>query len=115
MVGLALAILVKKDAANGQISEIDGDRILFLCGSIAALTLVVNATTCPALTEKLEITMAPEGRNALVRNVERSAREHVYSLMWQDMQVLSSAKTYLPGVVRDLMKELTANVQHHLP
>lgn len=59
--------------------------------------------------------MAPEGRNALVRNVERSAREHVYALMWKDMQDRSSSKKYLPSVVRDLMRDLTSNVQHHLP
>lgn len=59
--------------------------------------------------------MAPEGRNALIRNVERSARQHVYALMWQKMQDRTASKMYLPGVVRDLMNDLTSNVQHHLP
>jgi hypothetical protein len=115
MVGLALAILVKKEGANGAISDQDADRILVLVGGIAALTLVVNATTCPALTEKLEITAAPEGRNVLIRNVDKQARAHVHAIMWKDMADFSSSKTYLPGVVRDLMDDLTANVKHHLP
>eukprot|EP00746_Dinoflagellata_sp_MGD_P156318 gnl/MRDRNA2_/MRDRNA2_85766_c1_seq1.p1 gnl/MRDRNA2_/MRDRNA2_85766_c1~~gnl/MRDRNA2_/MRDRNA2_85766_c1_seq1.p1 ORF type:complete len:1057 (-),score=190.90 gnl/MRDRNA2_/MRDRNA2_85766_c1_seq1:192-3362(-) len=115
MVGLALAILVKKDKANGQVSDIDGDRVLFLCGSIAALTLIVNATTCPALTKKLGITQAPEGRNVLIRNVEKSARKHVYDIMWKEMADRNLSKTYLPGIVRDLLQEFTANVKHHLP
>ena len=39
---------VTVDRADGMISEMDANRVLFFVGGIAALTLVVNATTCPA-------------------------------------------------------------------
>merc|ERR1740115_661786 len=57
-VGLALAIQVRINQAendNGvkQISDMDGKRVLFYVGGIAAMTLCINAVTCPALVRKL--------------------------------------------------------------
>mmetsp|Transcript_106812 Transcript_106812/g.276083 ORF Transcript_106812/g.276083 Transcript_106812/m.276083 type:complete len:1190 (+) Transcript_106812:47-3616(+) len=115
MVGLALAILVQKDLAGGKLSEIDGDRILFLVGSVAALTLIVNATTCPALTRGLGITSTPEGRNALVRNVSRRAQAHVEKLMRDHADDTEASRVCALGLVRELVTRVMHAVEVHQP
>jgi len=61
-VGLALAIQVKVDRAGGQLDAVQANRVLFFTGGIATLTLMVNATTCPALVRFLGITQSSEGK-----------------------------------------------------
>jgi len=61
-VGLALAISVRVKKAGGAVSDVDADRVLFYVGGVALLTLVVNATTCPALVKFLQVTMMPEAK-----------------------------------------------------
>lgn len=58
-VGLALAIQVSVDKAGGEISEMDANRVLFYTGGVAALTLIINATTCPALVKFLRVAQMP--------------------------------------------------------
>merc|ERR1719326_2630118 len=58
-VGLALAIQVSVDRADGKISEMEGRRVLFYVGGVATATLCINATTCPMLVRKLGITKTP--------------------------------------------------------
>jgi len=116
MVGLALAILVKQDAAGGKLSELDGDRVLFLVGSVAALTLIVNAPTSPALTRVLGISQATEGRRVLMANVARRAETHVEHL-YQEL-ILSkdpSKHVFEPGIVQELIRRLCAEVKNSLP
>ncbi|CAE7384973.1 NHX7 [Symbiodinium natans] len=55
-VGLSLAIQVATNRAGGVISPEDGQRVLFYVGGVAALTLVINATTSPFLVGALGIT-----------------------------------------------------------
>jgi len=115
MVGLALAILVNKDRADGQISELDGDRILFLVGGVAALTLLINATTAPALCTALGITEAPDERVALLRNVARLARGAVVEMLDEMEKDSSTANSCSIGVVRETLENLYEKVIHHLP
>jgi sodium/hydrogen exchanger 10/11 len=68
-VGLALGIQVSIDQAGGQISEMDGRRVLFYVGGVATMTLVINATTCPALIRKLGLTKTPEGKQMILERI----------------------------------------------
>jgi len=65
-VGLALAIQVSIDRAGNEIDDEDGRRVLFYVGGIAALTLIVNAPTCPALVRYLGITKTPAARQGML-------------------------------------------------
>lgn len=114
MVGLALGILVQKDLAGGKLSQTDGDRVLFLVGSVAALTMIVNATTCPALTRVLGITRAPEARNVLMRNVADRARLHTLNSMESLMNCAQASKTCSPGLVKELVGHLMQSGQEEL-
>lgn len=114
LVGLSLGILVEKDRAAGSLSETDADRILFLVGSVAAMTLMVNATTAPALCRALGILQAPEGRNVLIRNVAKRAINHLDSLIIEVEQTRSPQQVSIP-VVKQLMHELFKAVNDHLP
>jgi NhaP-type Na+/H+ or K+/H+ antiporter len=113
MVGLAFAILVRKDLADGQLSQEDGDRVLFLVGGIAALTLIVNASTCPSLVNGLGLTQVPEGRMALVRNVAKRAKEHVETM---EKQMIDEAPTgfYCRGAINTCLGRLYDGVDHHI-
>jgi len=72
-VGLALAIVVNNDLAPHidtqipQIAKKDGERLLFFVSGIAFLTMLVNATTAPALVLKLGITAQPGARMTLMK------------------------------------------------
>lgn len=65
-VGLALAIQVTVDRAEGAISEMEANRVLFFVGGVAALTLVVNATTCPSIVNALGVTQLPKTKLRLL-------------------------------------------------
>merc|ERR1719158_2137466 len=73
-VGLALAIQVAINRADGKLSEETGRRVLFYVGGIAALTLCVNATTCPALVRKLGLTKTPQARQAMLQRIHKQLR-----------------------------------------
>jgi sodium/hydrogen exchanger 10/11 len=72
-VGLALAISVNVDRAPHictnvkQISLEDARRLLFYVSGVAFLTMVVNATTAPALVHSLGITATPQARQLLLK------------------------------------------------
>jgi sodium/hydrogen exchanger 10/11 len=54
-------------AREPQIVQKDAERILFFVSGIAFLTTLVNATTAPALVQKLKITALPSARQTLLR------------------------------------------------
>lgn len=110
MVGLAFAILVRSDLAKGNLSQEDGDRILFLVGGVAGLTLLVNAPTCPALVQSLGITQVPEGRLALVRSVARRAQEHVEAAR---IDLMKEGGNVQHMIVRECLGRLYDEVNHH--
>jgi NhaP-type Na+/H+ or K+/H+ antiporter len=66
-VGLSLAIQVNTERAEGEISALDGQRVLFYVSGVAALTLLINATTCPLLVERLGITQMPGAKKQMLR------------------------------------------------
>jgi NhaP-type Na+/H+ or K+/H+ antiporter len=65
-IGLALAIQVEMDRANGKLDETTASRVLFYVSGIAALTLLINATTSPALVKWLGITQLPATKRKLM-------------------------------------------------
>jgi len=79
MVGLALAILVREHRADGALEEMEANRVLFIVGGVAALTLVVNATTAPFVCSALGVTKTDEVQQTLVRTVVKRAQSHVDS------------------------------------
>jgi len=79
MVGLALAILVREHRADGALDEMDANRVLFIVGGVAALTLVVNATTAPMVCAALGVTKTDEVQQTLVRTIVKRAQSHVDS------------------------------------
>mmetsp|Transcript_21741 Transcript_21741/g.40384 ORF Transcript_21741/g.40384 Transcript_21741/m.40384 type:complete len:1398 (+) Transcript_21741:86-4279(+) len=69
--GLALAIQVTIDRAGGAISQQDAGRALFYVGGVAALTLIINATTCPMIVKKLGITRLEEEKRRMLLLMHR--------------------------------------------
>merc|ERR1719350_2081547 len=65
-VGLALAIQVNRERADGNIDKKEADRVLFFVGGIALLTLIVNANSCPHLVRILGITQTPHVKERLI-------------------------------------------------
>eukprot|EP00931_Biecheleriopsis_adriatica_P023033 TRINITY_DN14649_c0_g1_i1.p1 TRINITY_DN14649_c0_g1~~TRINITY_DN14649_c0_g1_i1.p1 ORF type:complete len:987 (-),score=185.92 TRINITY_DN14649_c0_g1_i1:67-3027(-) len=112
MVGLAFAILVRSDLAGGQLNQKDGDRILFLVGGIAGLTLIVNAPTCPALVKGLGITQVPAGRMALMRNVAKQAQLETETVRSELMK--NKASNVAHKVVKYCVGRLYDEVNHHI-
>jgi len=110
MVGLAFAILVRSDLAKGNLSQEDGDRILFLVGGIAGLTLLVNAPTCPILVQGLGITQVPDGRLALVRSVAKRAQQHVEA---ERLELIKESGTASHMIVKECLARLYDEVNHH--
>eukprot|EP00449_Zooxanthella_nutricula_P048481 CAMPEP_0198612090 /NCGR_PEP_ID=MMETSP1462-20131121/157720_1 /TAXON_ID=1333877 /ORGANISM="Brandtodinium nutriculum, Strain RCC3387" /LENGTH=1019 /DNA_ID=CAMNT_0044343893 /DNA_START=1 /DNA_END=3056 /DNA_ORIENTATION=+ len=115
MVGLALAILVDRNRANGMLSPMDGERVLFLVGGVAALTLVVNATTAPKLCEYLGVSATPEGRMVLVAKVARSAEAHVNSELQRLLADPASSRSCMLTMITDSVRDLHEKVQSHFP
>mmetsp|Transcript_68281 Transcript_68281/g.191307 ORF Transcript_68281/g.191307 Transcript_68281/m.191307 type:complete len:899 (+) Transcript_68281:87-2783(+) len=114
LVGLALAILVEEDRAGGALSQRDGRLVLFIVGSVAALTLVVNATTAPLLCSVLGITQTVEGRKALVRNVAMRAEAHVAREVERVIAGGRLPRSCGVGGVREAVEKLTGHVRAHV-
>jgi len=74
-VGLALAIQVAVDKAGGKVSDKNANQVLFYTGGIAMLTLIFNATTCPALVSHLGITATPHAKARVLLHIQRRLAE----------------------------------------
>lgn len=100
-VGLALAIQVGVERADNQISKKDADLVLFYVSGVAALTLLVNATTAPPLVKMLGITQMPETKKRVL-------------LMLQDqlMQILRTKQS--DEGIHHLHQESVARVENAL-
>mmetsp|Transcript_116033 Transcript_116033/g.300824 ORF Transcript_116033/g.300824 Transcript_116033/m.300824 type:complete len:1168 (+) Transcript_116033:66-3569(+) len=98
-VGLALAIQVWKDRAGGNIGEAEANRVLFFTGGIAMLTLIVNATTCPKLVNRLGITATPHAKARVLLNIHRR---------------MSEITMHHRGPVKDVIDHLLKDVEHHI-
>lgn len=80
-VGLALALAMRKDP---QVPEEVGVHITFFVAGAAALTMLINATTCGKLINFLEISTPPEARRRLIQKLRFAlAKEitRIYTLM----------------------------------
>merc|ERR1719387_234804 len=66
-VSLTMAIIVDTEPA---ISKKMGTRVMFHVGGIAALTLLINATTTGSLLRYLGLTSEPEERERLTKHLE---------------------------------------------
>jgi len=96
-VGLALAIQVSIERAGCKVSEQDSHKVLFYTCGVATLTLVVNASTCPALVRFLDIGRTDASSKKLMLNVY----EHLHSM--------AHLGTNRPAVVRlldDILEEV---------
>jgi len=112
MVGLALALLVQKDLAKGHLDQEAGDRILFLVGGIAALTLIVNATTAPFLCDALGVTQSPQDRQLLLNNVAQRAAGHIDGLVDKLADKQQAGRLCRLGVVREALANLQKEIHH---
>lgn len=68
-VGLAFAIEVSVNRADGNISDSDGRRMLFYVCGVATLTLCINATTCPMLVRWLGISRTSRAKQKILRKI----------------------------------------------
>ena len=66
-VGLSLAIVVSSDKDMAE-DPMTAARVLFYVGGVATLTLLVNATTCPTLVNKLGITQTSTTKKHILLN-----------------------------------------------
>lgn len=100
-VGLALAIQVAIDKAGGKIKQLDADRVLFYVGGIAALTLCVNAVTCPMLVRKLGVTKTPEAKQRMLFKLHRQLPGII-------------DKEHLREEVAHAIEEVLEDAKHHI-
>jgi NhaP-type Na+/H+ or K+/H+ antiporter len=100
-VGLVLAIQVSTDKANGTVNQEDADRVLFYVGGIALLTLVINATTCPALVNHLGLTKTPETKRKLMLKI-------------QEQLAMMAVKKDMPTPVKCAINRMLHDIKHHL-
>mmetsp|Transcript_153333 Transcript_153333/g.293641 ORF Transcript_153333/g.293641 Transcript_153333/m.293641 type:complete len:729 (-) Transcript_153333:112-2298(-) len=103
-VGLALAIQVTIDRAGGEISADNANRVLFFTGGVAALTLIVNASTCPSIVKALGITQLPETKRRMLLMIHRRLLE------------LSKDQEHPPAVtkaIKDMLVCMESEIHHH--
>eukprot|EP00929_Paragymnodinium_shiwhaense_P086570 TRINITY_DN47078_c0_g1_i1.p1 TRINITY_DN47078_c0_g1~~TRINITY_DN47078_c0_g1_i1.p1 ORF type:complete len:1409 (+),score=234.55 TRINITY_DN47078_c0_g1_i1:97-4323(+) len=96
-VGLSLAIQVSMDRGEWNRNR-EGDRVLFYVCGVAALTLCINAPTCPALVKRLGITAPPKSRQRLLYRLHNR------------LQHLADTSQSAPGVQR-AVKTILAEAQ----
>eukprot|EP00927_Polykrikos_kofoidii_P077505 TRINITY_DN74443_c0_g1_i1.p1 TRINITY_DN74443_c0_g1~~TRINITY_DN74443_c0_g1_i1.p1 ORF type:complete len:1155 (+),score=194.57 TRINITY_DN74443_c0_g1_i1:115-3579(+) len=96
-VGLALALAMKKD---DTFSRAIGDQIVFFVAGAAALTMLINATSCGTLVRSLRLTVAPKARHKLVDEIRfacaksivrlssKFQKEAMFNTCWIDTQEL---------------------------
>jgi NhaP-type Na+/H+ or K+/H+ antiporter len=100
-VGLSLAITVNTERADGEISDTDGQKVLFYVSGIAAMTLAINATTCPMLVQRLGITQMPRAKEQMLRVFTKRLRH------------LSNDKPHC-GIVTRTIADMLDDVDHHM-
>jgi NhaP-type Na+/H+ or K+/H+ antiporter len=98
-VGLALAIQVSSDRAGGTLEQKEADRVMFFTGGIAAMTLVLNATTCPKLMAILGLTATTESKQRMMLNIHHRLQEQAIGH---------------PSKVTGIIDSLLDNVKHHI-
>mmetsp|Transcript_12306 Transcript_12306/g.19951 ORF Transcript_12306/g.19951 Transcript_12306/m.19951 type:complete len:821 (-) Transcript_12306:214-2676(-) len=76
-IGLALAIQVARDRADDSITQSEAHHVLFFVSGIAALTLIVNATTCPILVKHLGITQMGSTKRKMLQMIAGQLRDIV--------------------------------------
>eukprot|EP00397_Hematodinium_sp_SG-2012_P002487 GEMP01002494.1.p1 GENE.GEMP01002494.1~~GEMP01002494.1.p1 ORF type:complete len:1068 (+),score=187.40 GEMP01002494.1:33-3236(+) len=70
-VGLSLALYMRRLAEDGKIEREYGEKCVWLVAGCAALTLLINATTCSALIDYLNIRAeSPQSRHQLLEFVK---------------------------------------------
>jgi len=109
-VGMALAMRVFRERAVGtdehghdayNISQQDGERVLFFVSGVAFLTIVVNAVTAPAVVRLLGVTALPQAQQRLLRLLHKRL-------------VLLSASDGNPEQVTAGLKEMLKDVGHEI-
>mmetsp|Transcript_125543 Transcript_125543/g.198962 ORF Transcript_125543/g.198962 Transcript_125543/m.198962 type:complete len:810 (-) Transcript_125543:73-2502(-) len=100
-VGLALAIAVRIDKADGKIDDGQSKRVLFFVGGVASLTLCINATTCPLLVKMLGITKTPAARQRMLYKIY----SQLFHLMMEDEPV---------EAVQAAVYEVLHGAKHHI-
>jgi len=98
-VGLALAIQVRFDRAGDTIEQSEADRIMFFTGGIAALTLMLNATTCPKLMALLGLTATTASKKRMMLNIHS--------------RLVEAAQDRSPSV-KIVLNRMLDDVRHHI-
>mmetsp|Transcript_58289 Transcript_58289/g.138898 ORF Transcript_58289/g.138898 Transcript_58289/m.138898 type:complete len:1414 (-) Transcript_58289:78-4319(-) len=104
-VGLALAISVNIDRADGAISQEDADRVLFFTAGIATLTLVVNASTSPWLVKFVGITKTPTTKRHIMANIHQQLGE-IANTMCHNKATKAIISRRLEEMEAEFVKEL---------
>merc|ERR1719265_2108570 len=82
-VGLAMAIIVDLEP---NINKTMGSRVMFHVGGIAALTTLVNATTCSKLLSYLGLTKTPMLRAKMIEELEAKMLDRARALFEAQIQ-----------------------------
>lgn len=90
-VSLAMAIIVDNEP---KISEKMGTRVMFHVGGIAALTLLINATTTARLLSWLGLSREPEERERLLQQMEKHVHEETKKLFADLAQPLRTERAH---------------------
>jgi NhaP-type Na+/H+ or K+/H+ antiporter len=70
-VGLCLSMMVSHERAGGHLDHKNASRVLFYTGGLAALTLTINAATCPMLVTWLGITQTRAAKRKLLLGMHK--------------------------------------------
>jgi hypothetical protein len=114
-VGLALALTMRTQLYEDGKPE-TGDKMVFFVGGFAALTLLINATTCSLVLAKLGITKPPEAREKLVNRLQlellEMAIEECNHLVSNDMRFASCSVSAVEGILQRQVHKSHHNAQH---
>jgi len=113
-VGLSLAMHLSVDRAGGTIDQTEGKRVLFYTSGIAALTLLVNATTCPMLVRWLGIARPPATRRTVMEAVchqlaNEASRQTRGTLAEHNAEEVCE----LTGLVESITVRMVNDMKHH--
>eukprot|EP00929_Paragymnodinium_shiwhaense_P020966 TRINITY_DN13808_c0_g1_i2.p1 TRINITY_DN13808_c0_g1~~TRINITY_DN13808_c0_g1_i2.p1 ORF type:complete len:1336 (-),score=303.89 TRINITY_DN13808_c0_g1_i2:192-4199(-) len=104
-VGLALAIQVSMDTGDWNKNR-EGDRVLFYVGGVAAMTLCINAPTCPPLVKWLGITTPPTSRQRLLFKLHDRL---------QQMSAASQNEIAVKDAVKIILQDARVHIENLVP
>jgi hypothetical protein len=105
-VGLALALVVDRDS---KIDEKTGTRILFHTAGVAALSLIINGTTCKFLVQALGLTERHWSQSAIFSHLHATLRARLKS-QYEKLAATPKFDIHSPSEMHHMIEGLVVDV-----